>query len=388
MIMGMLPLRVACLVVCLLAGAAPVSAQDAPAALYAQAMALSSGDTSVPDMSGAAVLLEPAAEAGYAPAQNLLAKILLEGGGGEQDRPRAVELFRAAAAEGDPAHLLDYARVLEPDTPVQAAALYAQAAQAGSVEAAVSLGVLYQSGTGVAQDFEQARVLYAAAAEAGHPRGLNNLGLLYVRGTGVAQDYARAAELFRAAADAGLRPAMSNLATLYINGFGVPLDEARADALYRAAANPDDVAPPAGDALYYDPRLAPPDDSEEGAVLRQQAAQAGDPVALYQTGWLVMRRADAEADPTQRLRLEIAGAEALEAAAQKGFGPAMAHLAVLYHNGRGRAQDYMLGQMWLWRAHAAGVPGVDVLIARFAPKLTLDQRRQAQDRARGAETTK
>jgi uncharacterized protein len=58
---------------------------------------------------------------------------------------------------------------------------------------------------------------------------MNNLGWLYQTCSGVPQDYARAREWFEKAAAAGHGAAMSHLAWLYKNGWGVPRDPAHAD---------------------------------------------------------------------------------------------------------------------------------------------------------------
>ena len=73
------------------------------------------------------------------------------------------------------------------------------------------LGILYDQGRGVAQDYAQARQWYQKAAEAGDPLGMNNLGVLYEQGRGVARDYAQARQWYQKAAEAGNAVAMTNL---------------------------------------------------------------------------------------------------------------------------------------------------------------------------------
>ena len=163
----------------------------------------------------------------------------------------------------------------------EAAALYGQAAEAGHTRSAVSLGMLYQNGRGVAQDFARARALYEGPAAAGDARAQNNLGLLYVRGHGVPQDYDRAAQLFAGAAEQGLRTAMTNLGVMYENGFGVPQSDAEAARLYRlgGAGETREAA-----TFVYDPRLAPPPSEPQEIAALRDAARTGDPVAAFQKG--------------------------------------------------------------------------------------------------------
>ena len=51
---------------------------------------------------------------------------------------------------------------------------------------------MYQYGTGVVQDHEEAVRLYRLAAAQGHADAQNSLGAMYNNGQGVVQDYVRA----------------------------------------------------------------------------------------------------------------------------------------------------------------------------------------------------
>lgn len=102
-------------------------------------------------------------------------------------------------------------------------------------ESHYNLGVLYEQGHGVTEDYARALEHYRAAAERQVPEAQYNLGLMYQEGQGVPQDRSAAAEWFRAAAEQGHEPAMTNLAALYERGLGVPRDAARARDWYRRA---------------------------------------------------------------------------------------------------------------------------------------------------------
>ena len=90
------------------------------------------------------------------------------------------------------------------------------------------LGVLYNQGFGVAQDYAKAREWYEKAADKGNARATANLGALYENGDGVAQNYAKAREWYEKAADKGDAGAMTDLGIIYENGFGVARDYAKA----------------------------------------------------------------------------------------------------------------------------------------------------------------
>ena len=59
-------------------------------------------------------------------------------------------------------------------------------------EAQFNIGLLYENGRGVPQDYVQARHWYAKAAAQGYARAQSNLGRLYEFGHGVTQNYVQA----------------------------------------------------------------------------------------------------------------------------------------------------------------------------------------------------
>lgn len=308
-------------------------------------------------------------------AANRLGKLHHAGLGVPRDITRALSLLEQAATDDNPDHIFDLALALEgaasdDATLARAVALYQRAAQTGHLEAGVNLAVMLQEGHGTAPDAEEAARLYTAAADQGHPRALNNLGLLHVRGDGVTQDYTRAAELFSQAADLGLKEAITNLGVLYENGFGVPQSDDIAADLYRrggrSGGSPSDVD------LMYDSRLAPPPQDEQGLRLLVIAAEAGDPVAQFQLAWLLL---STQANQPRR------AATLMERAANNGHGPSMANLGILYFQGLGVPQDYVLAQMWLLLADSAGVSQAPGINAAFSRKMTSNQINEAQKRA-------
>src|SRR6516225_1417378 len=120
---------------------------------------------------------------------------------------------------------------------VRAREWYEKAADEGNAEAMFNLGLLYANGQGVTQDYVRAREWYEKAAEKGFPRAMGNLGVLYHNGQGIAQDYVRAREWYEKAAEKGFPRAMFNLGLLYANGQGVTQDYVRAREWYEKAAD-------------------------------------------------------------------------------------------------------------------------------------------------------
>jgi TPR repeat protein len=77
---------------------------------------------------------------------------------------------------------------------------FRDAVKAGSLEARIDIGQMYEQGQGARQDLEMAVCLYRTAAEAGSPRGMLMMGRIYENGIGVPRDDDRAQEWYRKAA--------------------------------------------------------------------------------------------------------------------------------------------------------------------------------------------
>ncbi len=110
-------------------------------------------------------------------------------------------------------------------------------AERGDMRAQYNLGVLYDRGLGVPQNFAEAAKWYLAAAEKGHTDAEANLGYAYEQGRGVAQDFGAAAKWYRRAADRGDIAAQANLGILYANGLGVQQDDVQAHMWLNLAAS-------------------------------------------------------------------------------------------------------------------------------------------------------
>jgi len=99
-----------------------------------------------------------------------------------------------------------------------------QLAEQGVAKAQYNLGVMYENGRGVRQDYAEALKWYRQAAAQGDAEAQYNLGAMYYSGQGVRQDYTEAFRWFRKAADQGYAEAQYNLGLMYANGHGVHQD--------------------------------------------------------------------------------------------------------------------------------------------------------------------
>ena len=94
----------------------------------------------------------------------------------------------------------------------------------GQADAQFTLGLLYETGKGVPQDYATSVKWYRQAAEQGHALAQNNLGNLCFKGLGMPQDFALAMRWYRQAAEQGETIAQYNLGYHYANGKGVKRD--------------------------------------------------------------------------------------------------------------------------------------------------------------------
>lgn len=110
-----------------------------------------------------------------------------------------------------------------------------QKSNQGDASAQYNLGLMYEYGQGVPQDYAKAMEYYTKAANQGFAGAQNNLGLMYKNGQGVPEDYFRAVEWFTKAANQGSAGGQTNLGIMYEDGKGVPQDNIKAKAYFKTA---------------------------------------------------------------------------------------------------------------------------------------------------------
>lgn len=114
---------------------------------------------------------------------------------------------------------------------------FKKAVDAGSLDARVDLGLMYEFGWGVPRDPATALKWYQSAAAGGSARGMWAVGQSYQKGAGVARDYRQAMKWYRKAADAGSADAMNSIGVLYENGLGARKSQGKAYRWYKRAEN-------------------------------------------------------------------------------------------------------------------------------------------------------
>ena len=110
-------------------------------------------------------------------------------------------------------------------------------AEQGYASAQFNLGLMYDKGHGVTQDYKQAVKWYRKAAEQGDADAQYNLAINYDNGQGVTQDYKQAVKWYRKSAEQGYTAAQYNLGLRYANGQGVTQDYVLAHMWWNIAAS-------------------------------------------------------------------------------------------------------------------------------------------------------
>jgi TPR repeat protein len=229
------------------------------------------------------------------------------------------------------------------DGQAEAAALFRRAAEAGHAGAMHSLGLIFASGAGVAEDPVEAARWYRKAADAGNPEGMSALGMAYEEGFGVEVDPVVAMLWWRKAAEAGDTPAMNRLGLAYANGVGVAKDQARALNWFRKAAEAGGTRAMINLGLAYVQGAGVAKDAVEATRWFRKAAEAGNPVGMNHLGFAYERGKGVARDPVEAVRW-------YQKAAEAGNVYAMNNLGLAYRNGVGVPKDEQEAERWLSKA--------------------------------------
>lgn len=186
-------------------------------------------------------LLELAAAKNLGDAQFTLALMLMPPKN-QADAARTVELLTGAAEKGrvSAQHVLGlfYTRGQLVPKDLDKGVAWLRKAHAGGHEASASqLGSVLMVRAGTVDQVAEAIALLRIGAERLDPAALYELGLAYEKGTGVDQDYLQAAGYYQKAVLGRSRLAMRALAAMYERGQGVRADAAEADRLRTMAAS-------------------------------------------------------------------------------------------------------------------------------------------------------
>lgn len=154
----------------------------------------------------------------------------------------------------------------------------------GEAEAQYALGVSYEYGQGVKQNYKEAVKYYRKAAEQGHAAAQYNLGVCYRDGKGTKKDYKEAIALFRKAEEQGVVQAQTCVGACYEHGLGVKKDYNEAVKWYRKAAEQGEVFAQVNLAGCYYNGFGVPQSYSEAITWFRKAAEQGFSIAQYNLG--------------------------------------------------------------------------------------------------------
>lgn len=155
-----------------------------------------------------------------------------------KDRNRAVGLVSDSKTMHDLA-VAGAEELLETEEPNPFIKKLRHDALRGDANAQLELGLDYEYGSGVDQDYAEAAKWYRLAADRRNPIAQNNLGRLYQYGLGGEDSYLsdyHAATFYKQAAEQGFAPAQSNFGYMCEYGLGVETNKVEAVTWFRRAA--------------------------------------------------------------------------------------------------------------------------------------------------------
>ena len=226
---------------------------------------------------------------------------------------------------------------------VEAAKWFLKAADQGNVEAQLKLGFYYDFGIGVLQDFKKAVSFYYMAAEQDNCTAQFNLGRHFEEGYGVPQDDDKAFKWFQKAAENGDSKAQSKLGQYYENGQGVLQNYSLAFEWYQKAAEQGDAYAANSLAYYYFNGLGTSQNYEDAFKWYEKAAEQKLDVAQYNLGLCYSNGWGVDQDYVKAIRW-------YKRAAEQEYVEAIYKLGCCYEYGTGTEQDFTEAIKWYHKA--------------------------------------
>jgi TPR repeat protein len=154
-------------------------------------------------------------------------------------------------------------------------------AESGDADAQLSLGIMYDLGQGVPQNFTEALKWYRLSAGQGNAAAQNNLGVMYLNGSGTAKNYFEGAKWIQMSANQGYAKGEMNLGLLFAKGTGVARNPASAVYWMRKGAEQGD----------------PEAEERMGEIYAQGEIAAWDYIEAYK--WLSLAAAQGDTDASK-----------------------------------------------------------------------------------------
>jgi len=220
-------------------------------------------------------------------------------------------------------------------------------AEQGDALAQVDLGLDYERGKGVPQDYDEAVKWFRKSADQGHPQGQYKLARMYERGKGVERDYQKARELYRKAADQGYAPAQVSLGYMYEKAEGVPRDYVEAVKWYRKAAEQGNALGQNNLGVMYRKGQGVAQDHVEAVKWYRKSAEQGNSFGQANLGSAYFKGQGVQRDHSKAVEL-------LQKAAAQNNPAAQNHLGNMCKSGEGLAKDTKEAANWYRKSAEQG----------------------------------
>lgn len=226
------------------------------------------------------------------------------------------------------------------------------------------LGAIYETGTGVTQDFKEAAKWYLLAAEKGDTDSQKSVAGMYENGSGITKDVEEALKWYRKAALGGDLGAQSILGGIYSEGKNVQQNQTESFHWYRMAAeninkkgyeNASTSAAIRLSYLFSNGIGVKRDDNEANNWLKI-ASKYGETSALILEGDIFFPESSLPVDMLanypnksnpQNIKMAL---ELYKIAAERGDIKTMTRLGEIYNEGRGIPKNYTEAIKWFSKA--------------------------------------
>ena len=220
------------------------------------------------------------------PTVRRIAGTLREGSVSAERRAEAIQYLEQAANAGSVDAAMELGKIAEAAGRNAAAARYFRiGANAGIADAKYRLGKMLFDGNGVRRNYGEAVPLLRAAAAAGISGTAGRLGQAYAEGLGVRQDWRQARRYLTAAANEGSISAANLLVQAYTEGLGGAADPEQAFRWTRFAANRGSVSAAARLSEMHRDGIGTEVNPGEALRWAERAGQGGSERSLLDTGW-------------------------------------------------------------------------------------------------------
>ncbi|KAF9101570.1 hypothetical protein BGX29_005486 [Mortierella sp. GBA35] len=236
---------------------------------------------------------------------------------------------------------------------------YFQAAIDGDVQAQNTIGVLFEQGGELRQDYTKAMEWYLHAANLGYAPAQCNVGFLYSQGLGVPTDHTTAIQWYLKAAHQGHAPAQFNIAVMYDEGQGVQQSDFDAMEWYRLAAAQRYASAEYNIGIMYDRGQGVKQDYSKAMEWYLRAASQGHASAQFNVGVLYDEGRGVVQNDAKALEWFLK-------AAVQGHAPGQFNVGFMYDYGQGVAQpDLARAFEWYHRAAEQGHAKAQFSVGEF-----------------------